>query len=286
MVDENGPVLIDVNCRPHGGNLEANFLDRISGQHETDSSLDSYLNPDKFNHERKKKYELFAMGVIKSFIVPKDMIAKSAPIENISTKLKSHYKTRITQITDAQPFLKTQDMETSCGDVYLVHEDPYQVYKDVNLLRDIERKAFQLVLSEEDDNEISVEQDEIYRDIESLCNQATNYGTGLLVTDNVFEDLNILQVSPENIKELNGKFDCVIVNLNKSLLDIQDFGTVSIFLEILDKVKVGGLIIVPKTTYEFMPNSRVGAEALIKSLDLKIELPLHHMPKMIIASKR
>lgn len=286
MVDENGPVLIEVNCRPHGGNLEANFLDRISGQHETDSSLDSYLNPDKFNHERKKKYELFAMGVIKSFIVPKDMIAKSAPIENISTKLKSHYKTRITQITDAQPFLKTQDMETSCGDVYLVHEDPYQVYKDVNLLRDIERKAFQLVLSEEDDNEISVEQDEIYRDIESLCNQATNYGTGLLVTDNVFEDLNILQVSPENIKELNGKFDCVIVNLNKSLLDIQDFGTVSIFLEILDKVKVGGLIIVPKTTYEFMPNSRVGAEALIKSLDLKIELPLHHMPKMIIASKR
>lgn len=101
-----------------------------------------------------------------------------------------------------------------------------------------------------------------------------------------FDDLNVLQVSPENIKELNGKFDCVIVNLNKSLLDIQDYGTVSIFLEILDKVKVGGLIIVPKTTYEFMPNSRVGAEALIKSLDLKIELPLHHMPKMIIASKR
>ena len=87
MVDENGPVLIEVNCRPHGGNLEANFLDKISGQHETDSSLDSYLNPDKFNHERKKKYELFAKGVIKSFIVPKDMIAKSAPIENISTKL-------------------------------------------------------------------------------------------------------------------------------------------------------------------------------------------------------
>ena len=286
MIDENGPVLIEVNCRPHGGNMEANFLDKISGQHETDSSLDSYLNPNKFNHERKKRYELFAKGVIKSFIVPKDIIAKSAPIENISTKLKSHYKTRITHITEAQPFLKTQDLETSCGDVYLVHENPYQVYKDVNLLRNIEKQAFQLVLSEEDDKEIPIDEYELYRDIESLCNQTSDYGTVLLVTEKVFEDLSIQQVDPKNLNELSGKFDCVIVNLNKSLLNIPDYGTVKIFLEILDKVKIGGLIIVPKTTYEFMPNSRVGAEALIKSLDLKIELPLHRMPKMIIASKR
>ena len=44
MIDEKGPVLIEVNCRPMGGDMPADFLDRISGQHETDSILDSYLN--------------------------------------------------------------------------------------------------------------------------------------------------------------------------------------------------------------------------------------------------
>ena len=73
MIDEKGPVLIEVNCRPHGGNLDAKFLDRISGQHETDSSLDSYLNPDKFHQDRQKPYKLYAHGILKSIIVPKDI---------------------------------------------------------------------------------------------------------------------------------------------------------------------------------------------------------------------
>lgn len=31
MVDDKGPILIEVNCRPMGANLEAEFVDRISG---------------------------------------------------------------------------------------------------------------------------------------------------------------------------------------------------------------------------------------------------------------
>ena len=286
MIDENGPVLIEVNCRTHGGHFEANFLDRISGQHETDSSLDSYLNPDKFEYERKKEYRLYAQGVIKSFIVPKDIIAMSAPIEIISIKLKSHYKTRMSEITEAQPFLKTRDLKTSCGDVYLVHENPYQVFKDVYLLRSIERQAFQLVLSEQSDKEIQIDENRIHDNIKYLAEGISTYGTALLVTDMIFDDVSSLQVTPENLDGIVGQFDCVIVNLNKSLLNGDDYGTVSMFLDILEKVKVGGLIFIPETTYEFMPNSRVGVEAIIKVLDLKIELPLHKLPRMIIASKK
>lgn len=40
MIDEDGPVLIEVNCRPNGLNMSAKFLDKLSGQHETDSALD------------------------------------------------------------------------------------------------------------------------------------------------------------------------------------------------------------------------------------------------------
>ena len=70
MIDENGPVLIEVNCRPCGGSMPAEFLDRISGQHETDSILDSYLKPKCFFDELRKKYNLHAHGTLKFFITP------------------------------------------------------------------------------------------------------------------------------------------------------------------------------------------------------------------------
>ena len=35
--------------------------------------------------------------------------------------------------------------------------------------------------------------------------------------------------------------------------------------KILDKVKFGDLVFIPNTTYDYMPNSRLGAEALVKS---------------------
>ena len=51
MIDENGPVLIEVNCRPCGGGMTAEFLDKIAGHHETDCILDAYLKPDHFKEK-------------------------------------------------------------------------------------------------------------------------------------------------------------------------------------------------------------------------------------------
>ena len=56
MIDEKGPVLIEVNCRPIGGNMDVEFLDMVSGQHETDSILYSYLKPELFKEQMKKPY--------------------------------------------------------------------------------------------------------------------------------------------------------------------------------------------------------------------------------------
>ncbi|MCR5410741.1 MAG: ATP-grasp domain-containing protein, partial [Lachnospiraceae bacterium] len=46
MIDRDGPVLIEVNARPMGSDMPAQFLDRIWGHHETDLALDAYLHPD------------------------------------------------------------------------------------------------------------------------------------------------------------------------------------------------------------------------------------------------
>ena len=286
MVDEKGPVLIEVNCRPHGGSLDRRFMDFISGQHETDSALDSYLNPEKFNLDRLKGYRLFAHGVVKTFIVPKNLIARSSPMNSIGINLKSFFKTDLDSIQSPQTFSKTQDLETAGGAIYLAHEDPNQLQRDVDFLRDLEKRAFQLVLSEEIHDNVAIDKNEIYNDITSLINNIKPYGTSLLVTENVFDDLNVSQVSIESLDEIKGNFDCVVLNLNESLSDMKDEEIAKIFLSIFDKVKFGGLIFIPKTTYDFMPNARLGAEALLNVLDFKIELPIHKMNRMVIASKR
>ncbi|WP_296862330.1 ATP-grasp domain-containing protein [uncultured Methanobrevibacter sp.] len=286
MIDENGPVLIEVNCRPHGNNLDRNFMDFISGQHETDSALDSYLNPEKFNFERLKGYRLFAHGIIKVFIVPKDLVARSSPMSLIGVNLKSFFKTDLNSIEGPQIFFKTQDLDTAGGTAYLAHEDANQLRRDVEFLRDIEKRAFQLVLSEEIHDDVAIDDDEVYKYIESLINKIKPYGTSLLVTKNPFDNLDVSQVSFDEVAKIKGNFDCVIINLNKVLADMNDEEIAKMFLAVFDKVKFGGLVFIPKTTYDFMPNGRLGAEALLRVLDFKIEVPIHQMNGMVIASKR
>ena len=286
MIDDKGPVLIEVNCRPAGSNLDAEYADRISGQHETDSVLDAYLNPDKFYFERNRGYRLFAHGCLKHFIVPRDIIAESYPMAHISNRLKSHYRTSQGIIEDAQLFVKTQDLETAGGIVYLVHEDGYVLQRDLDFLRSVEKQAFELVLSDDSDKKDLIDIDVSLDEIKSLLERVKGYGSQIFVTDQKLDDADFLQVAPDEIDDVKGDFNCVVVNLNKSIADLKDDEVAYLFLKVIDKVKIGGIIIIPESTYQYIPHGRSGAEALVRVLDLRIELPLHGLGKMVIASKR
>ena len=67
---------------------------------------------------------------------------------------------------------------------------------------------------------------------------------------------------------------------------MDDIEIVELLLRIFDKVKFGGLIFIPKTTCEFIPSSRLGAEALLRLLDYDLQLPIHKLNRMIIALKK
>lgn len=281
MIDETGPVLIEVNCRPMGGSIEAAFMDRISGQHETDSSLDCYLNPDKFHKELEKGYKLFASAAIKLIIVPRDLIVESSPIEIISKKLKSFYKITVGSI-DSNPISKTQDLETIGGAIFLVHEDSNQVQKDLDYLRKLEKRAFQLVLSEGLDKKEYLVDD---GDINILLDNIHSFGSIILITDKIFNDINILQVHPNELNDIKEQYDCVVLNITESIMNKKDDYITALFLRIADKLKVGGYMFILKSTFGLFPSGREGAEALVKISGMKIEIPRHNLKEMIIASK-
>ena len=286
MVDEKGPVLIEVNCRPMGFTLDAEFMDRISGQHETDSTLDSYINPDKFQYQKKQRYQIYEHGVVKLLIVPKNTIAKSNPIKYITQRLESHYRTE-QDIIDNDSFIKTKDLETTGGTVFLVNEDRYTLEKDLNFLRYMEKYTFDLVLNDETDKEITYDENKTAENIEIILNTAPKYGSVLAIID---EDNNeherISEISPDKLNNLQSKFDCIIVDLNKSLINEKADTQAAMLLRITDYLKTGGSIFVPPSTYKYMPSARMGTEVLLKTAGLTIELPFNELDGFIVASKR
>ena len=286
MIDEKGPVLIEVNCRPCGGSMPAEFLDRISGQHETDSILDSYLKPKCFFDELRKKYNLHAHGTLKFFITPKNMIVRSSPIVNIDKKLKAFHDSSLVNATYQDMFFqKTEDLTTAAGYVFLINEDKADVDHDLNFLRDVERNAFSLILSDDVTYPKLKEDDEYLNEIIPMIKNIESHGTGLFVTDQIAEDVDIYQVDYRKTTEVNSNFDYVIVNLNKSLMDKNEADKVKIILNCLLKVKSGGYVFIPENTYQLMLSGRKGIEALVKVLNYKIELPPYFIQDVIIASR-
>ncbi len=287
MIDEKGPVLIEVNCRPIGGNMDVEFLDMVSGQHETDSILYSYLKPELFKEQMKKPYQLFASASLKHVIVPKDIVARSAPLKNISLKLKSHHKTILQDIDYeySKSFLKTEDLDSSPGTMYFIHEDPSVVYNDLEFVRSIERNAFSMVLNSEL-HDVALKDDESYiNEIRPLVNECEKYGIGLLVTDQFIDDVNIKQVKSENVDKVIGKFDFIIINLNKVISNGPSKEAIELLWASFSRIKKNGFIFIPENTYQLLDGGRNSMEVLIKSAGLKIEIPPYGVYDTIIASK-
>ena len=288
MVDDEGPVLIEVNCRPMGGDMPAEFLDRLSGQHETDSILYAYLKPNLFKEQMKRKYKLFAHASLKFFIVPKDIVARSAPMKHISIKLESHMMTSLDDMSGgySKHYLKTDDLHSSPGTVFLVHEDASIVQKDIEFIRNIERKAFSMVLSSEM-YDAELKDDETYiNDILPLLEKTQKYATCLFVSDQFIEDIDILQAKPQDVDNLIGTFDLIIINLNKTIYNNPSNEVIKSIWASFSKIKKNGLIFIPKNTYELLEGGKNSMEVLIITAGLKIELPPYGLFDTIIATKK
>ena len=85
------------------------------------------------------------------------------------------------EIIDDTLFHKTEDLHTSGGLVYLVHEDYEKVMDNINVLRDIGKRAFSLILSEnkkdadEKDDETYLNELKPFLDIVHIWNRTNNY---------------------------------------------------------------------------------------------------------------
>lgn len=144
MIDKEGPVLIEINCRPMGAGMPAAFLDLLNGQHETDSHLDSYLNPEKFAADAKKPYHADCKLLSKNLSSSTDKDVIASPVLTIAPQLRSYYGASVPGIAD-EHIRKTENFNSYAGIIFLAHQDSRIVLHDAKLLCELEDNCPELL---------------------------------------------------------------------------------------------------------------------------------------------
>lgn len=281
MVDEKGPVLIEVNCRPMGAGQTRQYLEKIFGQHETDSALDAYLDPVKFEQERLKPYRPLRKGMIKLFILPDDVTLESAPVLQLVRQLPSYFYSVFERL-GRDPFLPhTRDLETTGGVVYMVHDDERVVKEDCAFLHMLEMKYPEMLFNQLKP-ETSIHAPRIPLNI--LMKETDCHGSTLVFSDTETEAPDAVVIDS---KGLSSAYDCynnILLDLSRpeTFADMESV-TQQIFL-FLSKVREGGRVLVPESTYCHLPYGAAGMEILLRAHGLRIEVPLAGKGRLLIAS--
>ncbi len=282
MVDEKGPVLIEVNCRPMGAGLERHFVEKVFGKHETDCALDTYLDPVKFERDRHAPYRPLRKGVIKMFILPDDVTLESAPVLQVVRHLPSFYSASFTRL-GRDPFLsRTKDLETAGGTAYLVHDDERVVMEDCHFLHRLEMQYPQMLFNQLKPDASVKPAERI--PLASLLKEADCHGATLVFSDTEKSAPGAVVVSGDALDSAYDSYDNAIIDLSSPASFADAESVIEQIFELLGKVRPGGRVLIPESTCCHLPYGATGMEILLHAKGLRIEAPLAGKGRMMIAS--
>ncbi len=281
MIDEEGPVLIEANCRVIGNHMSAEYMDRMLGHHETDLLLDAYLHPAAFAAHINDPYRPLAKGFMKNIIVDRDREVVSAPIISLIRHQKSFYGAGIPKAASGH-LDRTIDLATSAGVIYLVNEDYGQLHRDRDFLERIESGYFDMLFSGK-----VVTADEMPKKletIEELLDSLKPAGSVLLLSNEIRQMDGAVCVSADEIDAESDGYVYGIFDMNYR--KNEDYTVIiDSFFKLADKVRNRGCIIVPERSYWHLPCGRESIEIMCEAAGLLIEAPVIDSDDTIVIRK-
>ncbi|MBQ7725200.1 MAG: ATP-grasp domain-containing protein [Lachnospiraceae bacterium] len=282
MIDEKGPVLIEVNCRPMGSDMSAEFLDKIWGHHETDLALDAFLYPDAFCKETDAPFRPLAKGLKKHLITDKEREILSAPILPIIRRQKSFVKARLGKAVSDR-LARTVDLDTSAGVVYLANEDERQLIRDRDFLERAETRYFEMLFTGGKRSE--ADRPQFLPSIREVILELQPVGSVLLCSNETKELPGVSVVSEDTLPDAPEGFSYAILDL--AFRENEDLESMAeTFFTLADKVKASGRIIVPENTYWHFPCGAESIEILSEAAGLFIEAPTKDIKGIVMVSRR
>lgn len=136
MLTDKGPVLIEVAARISGG-VHPKSNTKSVGFNQIDLTLDAYLHPELFFHAATLPYQrLEHFNQVLLFASEPGCIKNSEEFIKAVSALPSYSDVRL-KVSTNQRVLRTVDLITTLGNVYLTHPSEQQIeadYREVNRL--------------------------------------------------------------------------------------------------------------------------------------------------------
>ena len=281
MIDQDGPVLIELNCRVMGSDLTADFLDRILGHHETDLALDAYLYPQNFLAHINDPYRPLARGLKKHLITPSEMDVISAPAFTIAKELESFCEAHMSIFgTDHLP--KTVDLPSSSGVIFLANEDEDRLHRDRDFLERVEKSYFNMLFVPK--KAAAADEPANLPKITDLLQETGISGSILLLSNEVEQVEGLTVTNKDGIGNTGDGFQYGIFDI--VFEPEEDYNSiVESFFALAKKIRRGGAILVPERTYWHLPCGRESVEILCEAAGFNIEAPLNNRQRYVYADK-
>lgn len=280
MVDENGPVLLEVNARIMGGNFIANFSNEVYGQHDADEIIDDFLFPNEFKNKMQRPLLSYKTGADIKLIIPKEKIdVKSLPILSITKRLRSLHS--ICYKHNDHPLLvRTIDLETAGGFMFLLHENPSILHDDYDLIRLIEKNYINMFFEDKDSKN-----DDAYKhiiknhsclNVNDFLSACVKKGQTVILNDdkNIHCDYATI-INLEDVSSCLDGYEIGIINLTKNYRHLSREEFVDKILTFMSKIRRSGIMYVLDTSFAALPYQSAGAEILLKAANYKIQSPIY-----------
>ncbi|MCQ2794551.1 MAG: ATP-grasp domain-containing protein [Bacilli bacterium] len=275
FVDEKGPVLVEVNCRLSGGSISMNFADSIFGHHVSDLIFSALLFPDDFKKWIDYPYCTYKKGYMELVNPPRAFTVKSRPILSIIKRLPT-----ILDIPQKLINIKeTKDptcLTSNVGIFHLLSADLNAVDRDSALFETIAKYFFYLLLEDVDHSKEDIPTPKaVGKTADSIIEDIRSRGLTLVLNDKR-GPIGIDYVTTTDLKHVKqdlGNYAFGIINLKQTYQHILRETLVENMLTFMEKIRIGGMIIVSERSCNIFPYGEAGIEVLLKVAGFKIILP-------------
>lgn len=291
MIDEDGPVLIEVNPRLSGGDMPKELGEECLGYTAIDCILDAYLDEKRFEERGRAFYQPLKHAMYKMLISPKNAKADEIPAVQIFDVLPSVRQKNFGGVLKAKEVSRTVDVLSSPANAWLVHEDEKVLMRDHAIIHYMESNCFEL-LFEEEESISAKEKEEMDQALLNLKEVMHKIPESVYIVDPEFTEklpawYTVLTLNDVSEEHLPRKIKNVIYHAGTRYESLEALYKKLHLL--YERLEVGGNIMITPWGASSVPYGERGIECVLMAMGMRIDIPKHTgmklLQKAVIARK-
>ena len=295
MIDDKGPVLIEINPRLSGGDMSKNLSLECLGYTLIDCALDAFIDKESFDKRRRNFYHPLKHVLWKIFISTKAGKISAIPALKLFDRLPSIREKNFNMVSKQMCVEKTIDFASSPASLWLANEHESDLMRDYEIIRYIEANCFDLLFEEEqkytanEEAEIKNAIFKLQKALRFLPDFLTN-SIYILDSDFIGEISNeYTAFSPEAITpdKLPDKIENIVYHCANRFESMEDL--LNRFSILIDRLSIEGRFIITLWGMKSLPYGENGAESILAAMGLELEIPMDSslttIQKIVIGKK-